>query len=436
MTDTYERPTRGQLPERRPPSLRALRADFGWQYVGAGATGVLFSATGPVAVIMGAAAAGALSAVQTASWVFGVFVLNGILTVVASWVYRMPLSFFWTIPGTVLVGQSLASLTWPEVVGAYLTTGVLVIVLGVTGVVTKLMAFLPQSVVMAMVAGAFLSFGTGLVQSVSSNAIVAGAMVVAWLALTRSAMWSKRIPPVLAALAAGLVALAVTGGFTRVSGPAAELPLIGLPELVAPAFSGAAMAQLVIPLAITVVAVQNGQGAAVLNSAGHRPPMTVVTIACGIWSLLAAPLGAVSTCLAGPTNALLVAVGARSRQYIAGMTCGAIAVVVGLLAPLLVRGLSVVPATFIAALAGLAMLEPLRGAFTAAFSDSVGRPVLAPLVTLMVTISGTDVGGLGAPFWGLVAGVGVTFLLDRRRSPTVPSVHERERSAPATPVRR
>ncbi|TXP84426.1 benzoate transporter, partial [Escherichia coli] len=150
-----------ELPERRPPSLRVLRADFGGQYLGAGATGVLFSATGPVAVIMGAAAAGSLTAAQTASWVFGVFVLNGILTVVASWVYRMPLSFFWTIPGTVLVGQSLESLTWPEVVGAYLATGMLIIVLGATGVVSKLMAFLPHSVVMAMVAGAFLSFGTG-----------------------------------------------------------------------------------------------------------------------------------------------------------------------------------------------------------------------------------------------------------------------------------
>ncbi|MEK8071444.1 benzoate/H(+) symporter BenE family transporter [Rhodococcoides navarretei] len=415
MTNTFERLTSSERPERRPPNLRALRADFGGQYVGAGATGLLFSATGPVAVIMGASAAGSLTAAQTASWVFGVFVLNGILTVVASWVYRMPLSFFWTIPGTVLVGQSLASLTWPEVVGAYLATGVLVIVLGATGVVTKLMAFLPHSVVMAMVAGAFLSFGTGLVQSVSADVLVAGTMVVAWLALTRSETWSKRVPPVLAALVAGLGALAVTGGFTRASGPAADLPLIGLPELVAPAFSGAAMAQLVIPLAITVVAVQNGQGAAVLNAAGHRPPMTVVTIACGIWSLLVAPLGAVSTCLAGPTNALLVAVGDRSRQYTAGMTCGALAIVVGVLAPLLVRGLALVPTTFIAALAGLAMLEALRGAFTAAFSDSTGRPVLAPLITLLVTISGIDVAGLGAPFWGLVAGVAVTYLLDRRQ---------------------
>jgi benzoate membrane transport protein len=415
MTDVFQRPTSSDLPERRPPNLRALRADFGGLYVGAGATGVLFSATGPVAVIMGAAAAGSLTAAQTASWVFGVFVLNGILTLVASWVYRMPLSFFWTIPGTVLVGQSLASLTWPEVVGAYLATGVLIIVLGATGVVAKLMAFLPHSVVMAMVAGAFLSFGTGLVQSVSSNVLVAGTMVVAWLALTRSDVWSRRIPPVLAALVAGLAALAVTGGYTPLTGPAAELPLIGLPELVAPSFSGAAMAQLVIPLAITVVAVQNGQGAAVLTSAGHRPPMTAVTIACGVWSLLVAPLGAVSTCLAGPTNALLVAVGERSRQYIAGMTCGALAIVVGVLAPVLVRGLAVVPATFIAALAGLAMLEALRGAFTAAFSDSAGRPVLAPLITLLVTVSGTDVAGLGSPFWGLVAGVAVTYVLDRRR---------------------
>lgn len=397
----------------RPPSLRALRADFSGRYIGAGATGVLFSATGPVAVIMGAAAAGSLGAQQTASWIFGVFVLNGILTLAASWAYRMPLAFFWTIPGTVLVGESLTTLSWAEVVGSYFVTGVLIVVLGATGLVAKLMAFLPHSVVMAMVAGAFLSFGTSLVQAVSSDIAVAGVMVAAWVALTRSGTWSIRVPPVLAALVAGLAALAMTGGFGVVTGPAAQLPVIGWPDLVAPVFSWDAISQLVIPLAVTVVAVQNGQGAAVLGAAGHRPPMTVVTVACGVWSLLAAPFGAVSTCLAGPTNALLVAVGERERQYIAGMTCGAIAIVVGALAPLLVRGLAVVPTTFIAALAGLAMLDALRGAFSAAFV-AVDRPVLAPLITLLVTVAGFDVAGLGAPFWGLIAGVAATYLLDRR----------------------
>ncbi|OZG29241.1 benzoate transporter [Williamsia sp. 1138] len=419
-TEAELRPTEGgfERPAQRPPSRRQLVADFGGRYVGAGATGVLFSATGPVAVIMGAASAGSLTASQTASWIFGVFVLNGLLTIVASWVYRMPLSFFWTIPGTVLVGQALGSLTWPEVVGAYIATGILITVLGATGLVARLMALIPHRVVMAMVAGAFLSFGTGLVRAVTSDVLVAGLMVVAWLLVTRSSALAAKVPAVLIALVVGLGALAATGGFEPLGAAASSLPLVAAPEFVAPVWSWPACAQLVVPLSITVIAVQNGQGAAVLTAAGHHPPMKVVTVLCGIWSVLAAPLGAISTCLAGPTNALLTAVGERHRQYTAGITCGVLAIGVGLSAPMLVRLLTVVPTGFVAALAGLAMLEALRGAFVGAFRDSPEdtskRPPLGPLITLLVTISSIQVAGLGAPFWGLVAGVVVTRLLDDR----------------------
>ena len=45
--------------------------------------------------------------------------------------------------------------------------------------------------------------------------------------------------------------------------------------------------------------------------------------------LLTAWVGAVSTCLTGPTNALLSASGERSRQYTAGLVCGLLAQIYG-----------------------------------------------------------------------------------------------------------
>ena len=41
-------------------------------------------------------------------------------------------------------------------------------------------------------------------------------------------------------------------------------------------------------LAITVLAAQNAQGFAVLETAGHAPPVNAVTAACGLGSLVAA----------------------------------------------------------------------------------------------------------------------------------------------------
>jgi hypothetical protein len=69
---------------------------------------------------------GGLSEAQLASWIFGVFVVNGLISIAFSAHWRLPLAFAWTIPGTVLVGPALAHLSFAEVVGAYLVTGALI----------------------------------------------------------------------------------------------------------------------------------------------------------------------------------------------------------------------------------------------------------------------------------------------------------------------
>jgi benzoate membrane transport protein len=83
----------------------------------------LFAASAPVAIILSAGIRGGLTEADLASWIFAAFAVNGILTVLMSAVFRQPLAFFWTIPGTVLVGAALQTLGFAEVIGAYLLTG-------------------------------------------------------------------------------------------------------------------------------------------------------------------------------------------------------------------------------------------------------------------------------------------------------------------------
>jgi benzoate membrane transport protein len=129
-------------------------------------------------------------------------------------------------------------------------------------------------------------------------------------------------------------------------------------------------------VAITVLVVRNGQGVAVLRAAGHAPPINQITVACGAWSLLTTSVGTVSTGLVGPTNALLSASGERWRQYTAGVLCGLLAMLFGLLARLFTGIMLATPLTFIATLGGLAMLRVLQSSFVAAFSGR--RPVSPP----------------------------------------------------------
>jgi benzoate membrane transport protein len=390
------------------PGWREVLADIGPRHAANGFIGWVFAATAPVAIILSVGTRGGLSEAELASWIFGVFFINGLISILFSWLYRQPLAFAWTIPGTVLVGPALTHLSFAEVLGAYYVTAALMLVLGATGWVRRAMQALPMPIVMGMVAGVFLRFGLDLVRALHSDVVIAAPMVAAWLLLTALPGLGRRMPPLIGALLVGALATALLGRFDASGLGAIELVR---PVVQAPAWSMAAMIELVLPLAITVLVVQNGQGFAVLKAAHHNPPIDAITVACGVGALASAVVGSVSTCLTGPTNAILTSSGDRARQYTAGIFFGLLGVVFGLLSPAFTRLMLAAPKAFIMALAGLAMLRVLQAAFVASFKD---RFTLGALVAFLVTVADLGLWNIGAAFWGLLAGFAVSGLLERR----------------------
>lgn len=391
----------------RPPSLRKAWADFGPLYATNGIIGMLFATTGPIAIILSVGTAGHLSPAELASWIFGIFFFNGIITIAMSWAYRQPLCFFWTIPGTVLIGPALQHLKFGEVIGAYYITAIVILILGASGWVKRAMQAVPMPIVMGMVAGVFLRFGLDLIRALHADPALAVPMVLAFLLLAAIPALGRRLPPLIGALIVGVTAIALLG---RIGGAAFDGLQIIHPALIPPIWSLPAAIELVIPLAITVLVVQNGQGLAVLRNVGHEPPMTATTIACGIGSLLAASVGAVSTCLTGPTNALITSSGEPRRHYTAAIFTGVLAILFSLVAPTFTRLMLATPREFIMMLGGLAMLRVLQAAFLGAFR---GKFTLGALVSLLVTVADITIGNIGAAFWGLLAGLLVAWLLER-----------------------
>jgi benzoate membrane transport protein len=261
---------------------------------------------------------------------------------------------------------------------------------------------------MGMVAGVFLRFGLGLVYAVRDDFWIAAPMTAAFVALGASVGWSRRLPPLIGALLVGAISVVLLGKFHPNGWP---LHALAHPTLITPVFSWRAMLELVVPLAITVLVVQNGQGIAVLDAAGHKPPINAITVACGAGSMLAALVGTVSTCLTGPVNAIISGSGERHRHYIAGLAVGVFALAFGLFAPVFTRLMLATPPAFIAALAGLAMLRVLQTAFTISFRE---RFTLGALVTFLVTVADVSIFNVGAPFWGLVIGYTVSRVLERK----------------------
>ena len=402
MLNQLEKPL---LPQR---SWRQIVSDFGSTYAANALIGFIFAATGPVAVILAVGTRGGLSPQELASWVFGVFFVNGLVSLFMSWRYTMPLAFGWTIPGTVLVGPALQHLTFPEVIGAFYVTSALVLVLGLSGWVKRLMAALPMPIVMGMVAGVFLRFGLDIVRALQSDVAIAAPMVAVFLLLSARADWGKRLPPVIGALLVGALAVSVSG---RLDASAVGQLSLAQPVIQVPVWSFAAMLELVVPLAITVLVVQNGQGVAVLKNAGHEPPVNAIAVACGVGAAVSAVFGAVSTCLTGPTNGLITSSGDKHRHYIGALLFGVLAVLFGLMAPTFTGLMLAAPKEFIMVLGGLAMLRVLQGAFVASFG--AGKFSLGALVSLLVTVADIGLFNIGAAFWGLVVGFAVSWWMER-----------------------
>jgi benzoate membrane transport protein len=390
-----------------PPAPRRVLADFGPLYAANALVAFLFAASGPVAIILATGARGGLSESDIASWIFGGFFLNSLITIAFSLGYRQPLVFFWSIPGTVLVGPALAHLSFPEVIGAFLATGVLMLVLGWSGWVRRAMDAVPMPIVMAMVAGVFLRFGIDLVRAFADELWIALPMSAAFVALTAAPRLSRVLPPLIGALVAGAIALGILGGFKPAPGP---LFAIAQPNLYVPQLSWPAMVELVVPLAITVLAVQNAQGVAILTANGHQPPVNAITSACGLGSIVTGLVGTVSSCLTGPVNAVISTSGDKQRQYTAALFIALLGMAFGLLAPFFTRLLLATPPAFIATLAGLAMLRVLQTAFSVSFRE---RYTLGALVCFLVTVADVPLFNIGAAFWGLVFGLAISWLLER-----------------------
>jgi len=374
-----------------------------------GATAWLFAVTGPFLIYVNAARQGNLSAMELNSWIFGGYFVCGLLSVVLSLYYRLPLLAAITIPGGVLVATALSHLSFQEIVGAYILTGVLITALGITGAVKKGMEWLPMPITMAMVAGILLQFGLGIITSLQQTPLVSGITLIAFLLVSLVKPVARRFPPVLGAIVIGLLATAAIGqaNWRLLTFQIAQF------EFIAPVFTWPAAAELVVPLALTVVAVQNAQGIAILQNMGYRPPFNAVTIASGVGSMIVAPFGSQSVCLAGPMTGIVTnpSIGPRENRYAAALVTGSLWMLFGLFAPMATAVSRILPGSLVNLLAGLALLEVLGSCFAAAFG---GKFRLGALFTFLITISGLQLFNIGAPFWGLVGGTLVSLLLERR----------------------
>nr|WP_315399310.1 benzoate/H(+) symporter BenE family transporter [uncultured Duganella sp.] len=378
--------------------MTAGTRDWSASAVAAGFLAVLVSYSGPLAIFYQAAQKAQLGNDMFASWVWAISIGAAVSGMYLSWSLKIPVITAWSAPGTALLITLFPDLSIAHAIGAYITAALMLLAIGLSGQVDRVMAAIPKGIASGMMAGILLPFGLNAFKAIGSLPVLSCAMIAAYLLF-------KRLAPrysIVLLLAAG-AAMASLGGQTDFSGVRLQLVT---PQWIAPQWSWASTFSLALPLVLTTLTGQYLPGMALLRSSGYdnkvRPIMTVNSVA----SLAVACFGGITIAIAAITAAMCTGRDAHedpSRRYIAGIANGAFYLVAGLFGGSIVMLFAALPRELVAVLAGLALL----GAITANLGGIVAADEHreAAVITFLATASGMTFLGLGSAFWGIMIGM-------------------------------
>ncbi|WP_312841843.1 benzoate/H(+) symporter BenE family transporter [Stutzerimonas nitrititolerans] len=394
--------------------MKRLLRDCSLSAVVAGFIATVISYAGPLVIIFQAAKAGGLPHELMSSWVWTISIGSGVLGILLSLRYRVPIVIAWSAPGSALLVTMLPDISMNQAVGAYLVSNLVILLVGLSGAFDKVIGKLPAAISAAMLAGILFRFGTDLFVSVKDQPWLVLAMFATYL------LFKRAMPryAVMAVLVVG-VAMAVGSGELR-----SEALVLGLakPVWITPEFSWQVILGVAFPLVMVALTGQLVPGMAVLRNAGYQTPASPLISGSALGTLLLAPFGCHGLNLAAITAAICTGREAHEepdKRYIAGVSGGVFYLLLGIFGATLVSVFTAFPAALIAALAGLALLSAIGAALHGAMSVPADRE--AALITFLVTASGMSLLGLSAAFWGLIFGIAAHLLLALRKPAEAPA---------------
>ena len=119
--------------------LGDLGKHLGIKTASAGVVAAIFGCSGPALIVIGAAKGGNLTEGQTVAWLLAIYGLGGLISLIMALYYKIPVTGAYSIPGAALVAGALAIFPFEQAVGAFLMAGLMVFLLGITGVIGRVM---------------------------------------------------------------------------------------------------------------------------------------------------------------------------------------------------------------------------------------------------------------------------------------------------------
>ena len=403
---TMEGRRSGETQPRRWSSLiPPLVAGFTLSILAAAVISIVLTASGPDGL--------GLSPQQTSGWIAAFYTLPMIATMALTVRYRAPFPFTGNLFALIFFASLGRRVGFPELAGAAILAGALVLLTGILGVTGKVARWIPTPIVQGLIVGAVLPFVIDIFSAMSTAdavtsvevSITIACLLVAYLAADRLL---PKLPALVPAFVVGFTAAAATGLLGRFP------DLFSFPsvDVIRPSFSWTAVLT-VTPVLVALMTVQSNVPSVIyLRSQGYDPPERLVNVMSGAGTMLASLFGPVLVSLSLPA-ALLSAgptAGDHGLRHVAMYLPIAVSVSIGVFAGTAADLAVLVPPTLLLAFAGLALIPALLAALR---GTTAGPLVLGPLFALAIAMSEMSILGLGAFFWSLVIGTTVSMLFER-----------------------
>src|SRR5205823_156434 len=243
---------------------------------------------------------------------------------------------------------------------------VLVVILACLGFGRRLLVWLPMPLAMSMLGGSILGDVMNVVSSSVQDAAIAGTTVVGYL--IGRALRNPRVPPLSLALITGAVAV-----FALHSAAPAPVDW-ALPSLAVPSmqFSLSGFLAISLPLIVLSIGLGNVQGLGYLTEQGYKVPANRVTFVLGLSSVVNALFGGHTAQVSRNGIPIMASpeAGPVQGRYWASLIASSAMLLIALAAAPVTSLLSILPHSYIVALAGLAILPSFHDALVRAFGST------------------------------------------------------------------
>lgn len=395
--------------------------DINQQNAVSGFAASLMAMTGPPAILLEAAKNGNFTTEQTICWIFSISVLGGIFGILMSLSCRQPITGAHSITAIAFLATVTAQFSYNELIGAYVLSGLLIFLIGVTGIFSKLLDLVPKEILAAMLAGMIAKYIVNFILSITELFVIGAGSLLVYLFFSRG---KQKINPMVAAILTAALLLVAT----HPVGGIGNTPAFIFPRFQVPEFSLSIFFSVSIPVSLLVLSNDAAVGLGALQQNDFKPPVSRVIAISGLFSILAGVLGGQSANMAGMMTAICSGeeAGPKEKRYAGSVVSGVLLILFGLFAWVLIPWIQTLPPAFITLVIGYSLIGVFCGSLQQSFSSRTIK--LGTGCAFAIAMSNIMVFNISAPVWSVLIGTLIVRYIEKGR-PELPGDGQKSASA-------